>query len=162
MSTLNIPDAITPHTIPPIRSGSLRRSKSSLLLPSSISNSSPLAPSSIAFILDFESKSNPTVWLTIIPPPACSLPAVPECNERCELLPKERKESALRMLAIMYDSGVNDMWPMKGHKEGRLTANRLRPPSRLDQNTVAVSSTVREMQTLGYLTSATASSIKER
>ena len=45
------------------------------------------------------------------------------------------------MLATSCDAGA-EMVPTMAHREGRLTARRLRPPSRLDQKTVSVSSTV--------------------
>ena len=38
------------------------------------------------------------------------------------------------------------------HREGRLTARRLKPPSRLDQKTVSVSSTVSHSQNEALLT----------
>lgn len=55
-------------------------------------------------------------------------------------MPSERKEMALRILATSCDAG-DDMVPKMVHKEGRLTARRHKPPSRLDQKTVSVSST---------------------
>lgn len=64
-----------------------------------------------------------------------------EREERCEPLPSERNEMALRMLATNCDAGV-DILPTMAHKEGRLTARRHKPHSRLDQKTVSVSSTV--------------------
>ena len=49
------------------------------------------------------------------------------------------------MLATSCDAG-DDILPMMAHKDGRLTARRLKPPSRLDQKTVSVSSTVSSNQ----------------
>lgn len=45
------------------------------------------------------------------------------------------------MLAIICDTG-EDKLPTRAHREGRLTARRLKPRFRLDQKTVSVSSTV--------------------
>ena len=45
------------------------------------------------------------------------------------------------MLASSRDAG-DETWPTMADREGRLTARRHRPHSRMDQKTVSVSSTV--------------------
>ncbi len=74
------------------------------------------------------------------PPPPPTTPRRLEREDRCEPLPTERNEIALRILATNCEAGEDNL-PTMAEREGRLTARRLRPPSRLDQKTVCVSRT---------------------
>ncbi len=74
------------------------------------------------------------------PPPPPTTPRRLEREDRCEPLPIERSEIALRILATNCEAGEESL-PTMTEREGRLTARRLRPPSRLDQKTVCVSRT---------------------